>query len=62
MDFLDLCVRFSDLFLDVKMNHVRGAVSIRNMAQGSDPSSIGKYEKDVLEDMYVILNLMLRCR
>ena len=23
------------------MNHVRGAVSIRNMAQGSDPSSIG---------------------
>jgi calcium/calmodulin-dependent protein kinase (CaM kinase) II len=28
---------------DVKMNHVRGAVSIRNMAQhGSDPSSIAR--------------------
>ena len=33
-----------DLFLDVKMNHVRGAVSIRNLAQGSDPSSIGDYD------------------
>merc|ERR1719232_1622079 len=27
---------------DVKMNHVRGAVSIRNMAQGSDPTSIAR--------------------
>jgi len=27
---------------DVKMNHVRGAVSIRNMGQGSDPSSIAR--------------------
>ena len=30
------------VFVDVKMNHVRGAVSIRNMAQGSDPTSIGE--------------------
>ena len=37
-----------DLFLDVKMNHVRGAVSIRNMAQGSDPSSIGENKKNIL--------------
>ena len=29
-------------FADVKMNHVRGAVSIRNMAQGSDPACVGK--------------------
>ena len=27
---------------DVKMDHVRGAVSIRNMAQGLDPACVGK--------------------
>jgi calcium/calmodulin-dependent protein kinase (CaM kinase) II len=27
---------------DVKMNHVRGAVNIRNMPQGSDPNSIAR--------------------
>jgi len=31
-----------DAHEDVKMNHVRGAVSIRNMAQGSDPTSIAR--------------------
>ena len=30
------------LVADVKMNHVRGPVSIRNMAQGSDPACVGK--------------------
>ena len=37
-------IQLEDLFADVKMNHVRGAVSIRNMGQGSDPSSIGEHQ------------------
>merc|ERR1719208_608757 len=32
---------------DVKMNHVRGAVNIRNMAQGSDPNSIARKQEIV---------------
>ena len=46
--FIALYIFITNLFLDVKMNHVRGAVSIRNMAQGSDPSSIGKYENIII--------------
>ena len=39
---------------DVKMNHVRGAVSIRNMAQGSDPACVGK------QNLMSILNKSLK--
>ena len=46
--FITLHIFITNLFSDVKMNHVRGAVSIRNMAQGSDPSSIGKYENIII--------------
>jgi len=40
---------------DVKMNHVRGAVSIRNMAQGSDPSSIAR-KTDIIKMTECILD------
>jgi len=40
---------------DVKMNHVRGAVSIRNMAQGSDPSSIAR-KTDIVKMTECILD------
>merc|ERR1719411_2357084 len=40
---------------DVKMNHVRGAVSIRNMAQGSDPSSIAR-KTDIIRVTELILD------
>ena len=61
-----VCNSDRSYFLDVKMNHVRGAVSIRNMAQGSDPSSIGKkyisnhiqnlvYSKTQLTDLNIFI-------
>lgn len=40
---------------DVKMNHVRGAVSIRNLAQGSDPSSIAR-KTDIIKMTECILD------
>merc|ERR1719412_2526506 len=40
---------------DVKMNHVRGAVSIRNLAQGSDPASIAR-KTDIIRVTELILD------
>merc|ERR1719295_2227934 len=40
---------------DVKMNHVRGAVSIRNMAQGSDPACVAR-KTDIIRVTELILD------
>merc|ERR1719410_896062 len=40
---------------DAKMNHVRGAVSIRNVAQGSDPTSIAR-KSDIIKITECILD------
>jgi len=40
---------------DVKMNHVRGPVSIRNMAQGSDPACVAR-KTDIIRVTELILD------